>query len=139
MKIDCHCLLQGEDFSPSTVEKQTSLVFHKKNEPSEKGSIGRYRNRPIPYGSAELKFEADSITPDMLSPKSHSLTVLRKNIKLFRDAGATMIVLHFDVAYEGQCNIEISPDLLSKLAELGIPVTISCFEDNQSVGWVSEA
>jgi hypothetical protein len=43
-----------------------------------------------------------------------------------RRHGATDIVLHVDVAYDAQCNLEFSPRLLRALAALRIPFTVTC-------------
>ena len=120
--------LWGESFSPSAAEKRTGIVFDVKNEPGEIARTGRYRNRPSPYGSAIIKFEDDRSSCDPLS--AQSLNILIKNIQTFREAGATTIVLHCDVAYLDQCNLEMSPGFLAAIARLEIPFTISCSQDD---------
>lgn len=123
------CWLWGEAFSPSAVEKRTGIVFDTKNERDEIGRSGRYRNQPTPYGSATIKFEDDLSSCDPLS--SQSLNVLAENIPVFRDAGATTIVIHCDVAYRHQCNLEMSPGFLAAIASLGVPFTLSCYQDER--------
>jgi len=120
--------LWGEAFSPSTAEKQTGIVFDAKNEPGEIARSGRYRNQPTPHGSATIKFEDDLSSCDPLT--TQSLNVLAESIPAFREAGATTIVIHCDVAYRDQCNLEMSPGFLAAIARLGVPLTLTCYQDD---------
>ncbi len=38
------------------------------------------------------------------------------------------MLFHMDVAFREQCNIELSHEFVSALAQLGIGITMSCFE-----------
>ena len=57
------------------------------------------------------------------------VNALLPHIKTFRDCGAEDIYLDIAVYYITQCNFAFEPQLLKKMADLGIPFWISCYED----------
>jgi hypothetical protein len=116
----------GSAFSPESVETRIGVSFSKKNEPGEIGTIGRYRGQPIPYGSAELSDAENGA--DLMVPNVLFFAAIEKLAQACVAAGATSVLLHIDVAFTDQCNIEMSHDFISAVGRLGIPVTMSCFE-----------
>jgi hypothetical protein len=126
-KIDCLCHVTGDKFSPSAAEKRTGLVFARKVEPGEIGTSGLHRGEPVPYGYARLEFcnVRSCSAPNFLK----WLDDIRRSIPLFRKEGAEDIDLDFIVAYKAQCNLEAEPQFFLALAQLGIPVSLSCWED----------
>jgi hypothetical protein len=126
-KIDCFCHVTGDNFSPSAAEKVTGLVFANKVEPGEIGTFAPYRGKSVPYGHGRLDFcmIRSCSAPDFLK----WLDDIRRSIPLFRKEGAEDIDLDFIVAYKGQCNLEAEPRFFLALAQLGIPVSLSCWED----------
>ena len=128
------CSLWGNTFSPKAVEAKTGIVFDKENEPGDIAISGPYRNQPTPYGSAYISLQVDPSSCDPLSPESFQ--ILARNIPVAMEAGATDIVIHCDVDYYGQCNLEMSPEFLAGIADLGVPFTISCWLDED--GWDDE-
>lgn len=119
----------GTAFSPSAAEKQTGLLFSKKNEPGDIGKWGRYKEQPIPYGSAELCDPTEDSDLFALSPVF--FRTLELLVPACRAALATSIVLHADLAFEDQCNIEMSEDFIQALAGLRIPFTMTCYENRE--------
>jgi hypothetical protein len=127
LTLNVRCLIQGKCFSPALVEKAGGLSFRQQEEPGSIGTAGRYRGKPLPYGSAVLALsKAQSVDPR----KSLDLLVetLRPSIKYLRKEGADNIVLHCDIFFENQCNFELSAEQIAAVAELHIPMTISCYE-----------
>ena len=126
-KIDCLCHVTGDRFSPSAAEKRTGLVFADKVEPGELGTFRPYLGIPVPYGTGTLEFNGirSCSAPDFLK----WLDDIRRSIPLFKEEGAEDIALDFLVAYKYQCNLEAEPDFFLALAQLGIPVSLSCWED----------
>ena len=57
------------------------------------------------------------------------LTDIKKSLPLFKEWGADDISLDFIVAYKYQCNLEAEPAFFLALARLGIPGSLSCWED----------
>lgn len=58
VKITASIDFWGRRFQPVKAEQQTGILFSQKNEVGEIGKVGRYKDQPIPYGSAS--FEAPS-------------------------------------------------------------------------------
>src|SRR6266496_4297788 len=117
----------GPQFSPSQVELVSGELSSVKNEPGEVARSGRYRGQPLPYGSREIR---DMDTPTTLSgAQSSFLDVVARVAPACRSAGATSLVVHADVAYDGQCNFELNENCIARLAALGIALTFTCFED----------
>lgn len=129
-QIECSVQIWGDSFSPAAAESLTGLTFARTNEPGQIAERGRYAGQPLPYGSAELRLAANPVvgTADFVAPFSDALTSLRISAEQFRKVGATDITVHFDVAYEAQCNLELKPVSLALLNTLDLPVTITCFE-----------
>lgn len=127
LNIYVDCNLWGERFSPGAVERETGIVFDRKNERGDIGTIGRYRGQPLPYGGATLVLREGGERGEMVPPKA--IRLIARNLDIFRQAGATEIQIDVVVAYGGQCNLQMSPGLLRDLAALGIPFTLSCYED----------
>ena len=125
--LKAECSIYGENFSPAAVEKATGLKFAVKNEPNEMGSVGRYANKPIPYGASTL--ESD-VKIEQGSTLDALLDLLEQHASTFRKYGAEDIVLHCDVFHDGQCNFEFSPKQVARIAKAGVALTVSCYEDN---------
>ncbi|QRN97174.1 hypothetical protein JRI60_50930 [Archangium violaceum] len=119
-----YCLLQGDDFSPSLAEARTGLVLLDKNEPGEMAPSGRYEGKPLPYGSAMLVLLDDDLEPGVSALEP--LRALKERLPELRAAGATEVSLYLVVAYEKQCNFELSPEELIALSSLGLPLGVSC-------------
>src|SRR5438309_9423725 len=102
--VNAFCLIQGSKFSPALAEKRTGVRFDEKNEPAENGVAGRYRGKPIPYGSATLGL-APGDPGHNLDALLHSL---ERSLDGLRSAGAEDITVHCTVHYEDQCNFEFS-------------------------------
>ncbi len=126
-RIDCSCHMWGDRFSPCAAEKLTGLSFAHKEEPGQIGTSRPHLGTPLPYGSGTLKFGQvwDCSEPSFLK----WLNDIKKSIPAFRQAGAEDITLDFFVVYNYQCNLEAEPDFFLALGQLGIPVTMSCWVD----------
>jgi len=119
----------GENFSPANAEKRTGLSFMEKNEVGEIGKSGRFKNKPMPYGSATL-MPPLQITSDNADYGIEWLTdTIAKLYADFEATGVTSITLSAKVFHDGQCNLEFSSQLLKKLGSARIQLTISCVED----------
>ena len=55
VKIRASCVACGDNFSPTTFAKISSVKFIDANEPGEIGTRGRYRGQPTPKGSLTLE------------------------------------------------------------------------------------
>lgn len=125
IKINATLLICGDNFSPSMMEKNSEIIFSKKNEPCSVGDIGRYKDKPIPYGSAEIISEQIEVEENEISFLNKVLQCIR-----YLKSSNVEIILHYDIAYSNQCNIEFKSEILKKIADFNIPFTITCYEDN---------
>ena len=123
--------LQGDRFSPAEAEQATGLKLSDKKEVGQLGDRGRYKGQPVPYGAARL------IAPEDVLPYEKLTWVLDAalpHIAALRKLGAeraeVWIVEHFD----GQMNMSYEPAELEKLARLGFPLCVSCYEVEQRLG-----
>lgn len=127
--IRASCLLSGKTFSPRIAEERTGLRFTKKNELGEIGTIGRYREKPIPYGHAILEAPFDSRTkPGVVMPEEWIVDTISSHIEELRSCGATSIDLDLNVTWQDQCNLAFDAVFLQKLGKLNIDFLLSCYE-----------
>ncbi|MCY1073023.1 hypothetical protein [Archangium lansingense] len=119
-----YCLLQGDDFSPSLAQARTGLLLVDANEPGDVAPSGRYEGKALRYGSAMLVLLDDDLAPgaSALEP----LRELKVRLPELRALGVTGTTLYLVVAYERQCDFELSPGELTELAALGLPLAVSC-------------
>lgn len=107
------------------------MLFRNKNEPGDFSTIGRYRNKALPNGRATLDpIFNTSLLEDKKSPEEWLVDILSQHIETFRSCGATDFILHLDIAWKDQCNLQFDSPFLQKLGKLNIPLTLSCDEDN---------
>jgi predicted nucleic acid-binding protein len=60
------------------------------------------------------------------------VNMLYKSSKLIVENRSDARELHLLLGYEGQCNWEIAPSLLKMIGELGLTLTITCYEANDA-------
>lgn len=131
----------GDTFSPVTAEKDTGLNFIRKNEIGEKGTTGIHKGKPIPYGSAELRPPFEHVYSDQEhTPYSdfglHWIAnVLEKHATTLVTCGADtqQMYVSLGVFYQDQCNLSISPEAMRKIGACGIPLHISCYEEDDLI------
>lgn len=119
-----YCLLQGDSFSPSLAEARTGLLLVDANEPGEVAPSGRYAGEALPYGSAMLVLFDEDLQPE--ASALEPLRTLKTHLPALRAAGATEVSLYLVVAYEKACDFVLPPEELVALAELGLPLAVSC-------------
>jgi len=115
--------LQGTAFSPAAAERQTGLSFAEKNELGDLGTRGRYPGQPLPFGSATFSAPPGVVASERLD---WILDAVLPHLEMLRGLGAIEGWLHSTVYYDVQCNLAYRPDQLRRLAQLGIPYTLSC-------------
>jgi hypothetical protein len=126
-QIECFCTVYGEQFSPSEAEKLTGWAFAEHEEPGSASEDDYDGGLPVTHGWGNYDFGElnDCSDPSFMN----WLENVKKTIPVLQRAGAERIVLEFLVAYKGQCNLEAQPDFFAAVARLGLPVTMSCWED----------
>jgi hypothetical protein len=118
-------MMYGENFSPNQAQEATGVELCRCNENGDIGRTGKFKEKPLPYGSAELIDENFS----MIAPYSFIFDFIERHLVKVRQAGATDIHLHILVAYSDQCNLEFEPKLLQKISRSGLPLTMSVYEE----------
>jgi hypothetical protein len=125
MQIDIFINMFGEFFSPGKLGQMTGYPVEDAVEPGTVGKIGKYRGEPTPYGAGEWRFSTGKDVP--YGPVFElAVQRLECHVNAIRHCGAEDIVLHFQVYYENQCNLEFSPSQLSRIATLSVSFTVSC-------------
>lgn len=127
IKVNAVFRASGPEFSPDNAERNSGIRFSQKNEPGDIGTIGRFRGNPLPYGSCELNGPKTGM--DLLVPDPSFFESVEHVARACLAAGATSMLLHLDVAYTEQCNLELSNEFVSALARAGVTITMSCYED----------
>jgi hypothetical protein len=125
-KYVCH--FWGEEFSPALAKKKTKLLFDEAEEVGHIGSVGKYRNKPQPYGSAIIR-----VPSNLKHDKKVAWLVkqIQPNLPALRECGATDIHIHADIFHDGQCNLEFDAAELKLLSDCGLAFTISVYEDEE--------
>jgi hypothetical protein len=131
--VEASCDFWGEAFSPSFAEERTGLHFAEKNEAGEIGTLGRYKGVPIPYGSSTLLPPCQVTIENPVYGLEWLAQAVKQHRQSFEKAGATRIVLDLNVSHDGQCNLEFGGGLLRKIAESGVTLTVSCYENAEYV------
>lgn len=131
IKIDGYLMLLGENFSPSQLERFFEIRFDRKNEKGEIASKGRYIGRAVPHGSAEYHFSVEPKNRDMFSLDDKLVMILDQIDLLKNEYGISEISVYWNVAYRGQCNLEISVGLMNRMARYGIPMLVTCYKDEE--------
>jgi hypothetical protein len=86
------------------------------------------RRAPMRAGNGHAALEAPG-EAEGISGLDRLLDLALQHMNGFRRAGAQEGVVHVDCAYDKQCNLEYEPETLSKLAQLGFALTLTCYRD----------
>lgn len=112
---------QGDAFFPSRV----NAPYSSSHDPGAIGTVGLYRDKPIPYGTADF---------DAPETESNKIAYLHQRVQphlaALRAAGADDFRLHISYAYRDQCGLAYSPEEMRLMAELQCTVAIDCWEDD---------
>jgi hypothetical protein len=128
LNVHGYCILYGDYFSPMQFEANSGYRLSQKIEPGQIGTLGKYKGAPYPYGSGNLEFENVNESRELFAVDPRVIDLLLSRREWLVQLGVTDIRIHFDVEYEGQCNLELSCPHIGLLARLGIPVTITCYQ-----------
>jgi hypothetical protein len=113
--------IQGDEFRPS----QVPFAFTEQHDPGVIGRYGRYRDRPIPYGSASYDVPPSIPRKDYIK---HLVQTIEPVLPAIHEAGATDWYVCIGRFYHGQCNEEYSLEELQLIARLGCGFTYSAYE-----------
>lgn len=125
--IDIFCSLYGDNFSPKKLQENTNLCLSDTIEVGQIGNYGRYKNKPIPYGSANLRppFDFDDSENDVLDFLLTQLYQYRNDLK---ECAVEEMQLWAIYPLEGQKNWSFSVSQIKMMAELNIAVNFTALE-----------
>ncbi len=111
----------GTQFRPSEID----YPFTSSTEPGTIGTEGRYRDKPVPYGSIIIE------VPRQIPNNKRIEYIVRTVLPLMPDlkrAGATEWYLNIGRFYSSQCNEAFSTEELKLLASLDCPLHYSAYK-----------
>ena len=119
--------MAGDKFSPGVFSKISSVNLARHNEPGDIGTKGRYKGKPMPYGSASIEV-SDKAEEDW-SRFDDLLTMLESCFDALREAGAEDISLNVSLFHDGQCNFGFSKEEFARIAALKVDMAVSCYSE----------
>jgi hypothetical protein len=117
-------VVYGENFYPSKISSIIDVHFENEISPGDIGRIGRYKGKPIPYGSASI-----NAPNGIINPIRWILHNIKDKIQIIRNYGGDDIQLNVAYYYNAQCNCELGLDEIALLSEMKIPFVFSVYED----------
>jgi hypothetical protein len=121
--------IDGQKFSPRATEQRSDIVFTDKYEVGDENiRRGKPTGSFYDFGLALLTSAGAVTYSDLFSETDTLLNAIERNIDAIRECGADDIVAYCTFEYEGQCNLEFSPDKLRRLADLSITLAVSCYK-----------
>jgi hypothetical protein len=123
-EISAAITLQGQMFSPKSLEKKTNLVLTQKNEPGEMGRLGKYKNKPLPYGAANIE------PPNTIGDHEKITwlaTTFLEHKESIEQSGIEDLHFYIGYFYENQCNLALTASELKLIAETGLDYWFSCY------------
>jgi len=132
VRVRATCNVSGPTFSPRAAESQTGLSFVRKSEPGQQTDVERYQGLDPSLGRAELQLQEYGALVDLAARSNSTLDALARSLDALRRAGATSMELRFDVEYSGQHVLEMPIELLRKLGDLGLPLSIHTFDAQET-------
>jgi hypothetical protein len=123
-ELDFYCALQGANLDPAPLVSADKFEILEYNRAGEVAKKGRFKGRPLDFGNIRFKSREGDL--------EEFVNALHSSRKLIIDNGSEISELHILLKYEGQCNWEIAPSLLKMIGELGLTLTITCYEANDA-------
>lgn len=109
----------GERFTPSKVP----TLFSDDHDPGAVGKSGRYRDIPVPFGSAS--FHAPTEVQSKIGWIYDRVMPIRDAM---RAAGAESFTFSLTYTYDSQCSLSLSPAELKMISALNCAFHIDCLE-----------
>lgn len=110
----------GDGFVPSAVPFQ----FSEQQDPGDIGTLGKFKGRPSPYGSARYEVPAQVPKGERIK---HVVEKMEPLLQAIRDAGATRWHVSIGRFLTGQCNEEYSHEELLLIVRLDCGLIYSAY------------
>ena len=128
MKIIGYIDAIGDEFSPIALKLIEGFNFTLSNEPNEIGSKGRYKDQPIPFGFSRIEIPIANLDSFFDGNEKSLMEQIAECLEIVKQSKATDISIHFNVEYEGQCNLQFDPKWMVSIGQLGVPITLTTYE-----------
>lgn len=119
--IYVYSTLRGQKFYPSKLQKISTTIIRKSYDPGDIGTIGKYRDKPIPYGWCSIT------VPDQIENEnkiSWLADFLYKHMNYLKELGVEDLT--FEILWSGvQGNMELSVEELTKIHRLNLPLSMT--------------
>ena len=118
--------IYGESFNPKKIIEETGNIFCEYNSVGDIGKRGRFKNKPLPYGSATIE------PPNKIEEYKKIMWLIeftKKNLAIIQKYGGDDITFKVVYYYKNQCNCELSVKAMKGLIELNLPFVFSVYED----------
>ena len=117
----------GSNFSPRQATDESGISFTEQTEVGEIGTQGKYNAKPFDYGAAHINFKSGDDRDSFLVPLE-VLNLVKMHKETLKRLGAEEISITVNIAYQGQCNLELSPAFMKMVSDLGVPLLMTCYE-----------
>ncbi|TAL69808.1 MAG: hypothetical protein EPN82_04080 [Bacteroidetes bacterium] len=124
-KVSCNLI--GEKFSPGKLEKKIKYIFNDKIEVGDIGLKGRYKDKPIPYGSVEIYPPEELRYEHEIAQLDWIIEFLEKNKVQISKSNIDDIKIMVSIFYETQCDMSFDSELLKRIGDLKLDLNICCF------------
>ena len=125
VKIRASCEIIGDQFSPTIFASISHVLLKNAHDPGEIGKEGRFKGKPIPYGSASIA--VSEIAEEDWARFDDLISVLETCGSALWQAGADDVTLRCSLFHDGQCNFEFSRKQLARIAALKVDLAISSY------------
>jgi hypothetical protein len=115
----------GDKFSPTEGENATDLIFSDKIEFGDIGIRGKYKGKPVPYGSGTLKVSKDINMHNRILWLTETLS---GKIDVLRKLGSDEPHIYIGYFYKDQCNLTLTKSEIKAIAALNLEFCFSCYD-----------
>jgi hypothetical protein len=115
----------GDKFSPNKAEEVTGLVLSNKIEFGDIGLRGKYKGKPVPYGSGTLKASQEINMHDRILWLTNALS---DKVDALIKLGSDEPHIYIGYYYKDQCNLTLTKREIAAIAELDLEFCFSCYD-----------
>jgi RNA polymerase sigma factor (sigma-70 family) len=121
---------EGSKFSPKMMRKLTRLPIESLMEYGEIAKIGRYKDKPSPYGIGIIKIDKSISNEDLNKVLDDYIKRLYRKAEAIRKSGAQEIIFEIGSTIGTSSELSIDNNILKKLSKLRARINIYTVGDN---------
>jgi hypothetical protein len=115
----------GNKFSPHKAEEVTGLALSNKIEFGDIALSGKYKGKPVPYGSRTLKVPQEINMHERILWLTNALS---DKVNTLRKLGADEPHIYIGYFYKEQCNLTLTKREIAAIAKLDLEFCFSCYD-----------